>query len=76
MCSGGHVKLYIGDKKVVHACHTDDNKKNSKSWNSSISIGSCTSIGGYRCYRYIGKGGACETEKRTAASGKLLAGSA
>ena len=74
MCSGGHVKLYIGDKKVVHACHTADNKRNSKSWNSSISISSCTSIGGYRCYRYIGKGGGWMTLPNGAATSTGLTG--
>ena len=58
MCGTGHIKIYIGGKKVVHAYHSDDNKVNSSSWNSSIGITSCNSIGGYRCYRYVGKGGA------------------
>ena len=61
MCSSGHVKLYIGDKKAVEAGSHDDNRRNSKSWNNSIHVTSCKSVGSYRCYRYVGKGGAWMT---------------
>lgn len=53
LCSDGHVALYIGDGKVVQAGHEDDNKVNSKSWNSSIGIG--TWNGWKRAYRFNGK---------------------
>lgn len=53
LCSGSHVALYIGDGKVVQAGHSDDNKKGSKSWNSSISVGEWN--GWTRAYRFVGK---------------------
>ena len=58
MISGTHVKLYIGNKQVAEASHSDDNKRGSSSWNSSIHIGPCRSVGSFVCYRYIGNGGA------------------
>lgn len=51
-CSGSHVALYAGDNKFVQAGHEDDNKKGSKSWNSSIDISKWN--GWTRAYRYIG----------------------
>ena len=53
LCSDSHVALYIGDGKVVQAGHIDDNVRNSKKWNSSISIG--TWNGWTRAYRFNGK---------------------
>lgn len=53
LCSDSHVALYIGDGKVVQAGHEDDNKINSKSWNSSINVD--TWSGYKRAYRYNGK---------------------
>ena len=52
LCSDSHVALYIGNGKVVQAGHEDDNKVNSSSWNSSISVG--TWNGYKRAYRYKG----------------------
>lgn len=53
LCGDSHVALYIGDGKVVQAGHEDDNKRNSKSWNDSIAIG--TWNGWKRAYRFNGK---------------------
>ena len=53
LCGDSHVALYIGDGKVVQASGGDDNKRNSKSWNNSISIG--TWNGWKRAYRFNGK---------------------
>lgn len=50
---GGHVALYIGNKKVVHASGGDDNVRNSTKWNNSIRTG--TWNGWERAYRYNGK---------------------
>lgn len=50
LCGDSHVALYIGDGKVVQAGHVDDNVRNSKKWNSSISIG--TWNGWKRAYRF------------------------
>lgn len=36
LCRDTHVALYIGNGKIVHAGHEDDNKRFSASWNSSI----------------------------------------
>ena len=47
LCSDSHVALYIGGGKVVHAGHEDDNVPYSKSWNSSISIGT------YKYYKRV-----------------------
>lgn len=57
MISPRHVKMYIGDREVIHAHSSDDNKKNSKAWKNSISITSCNSVGSFIVYRYTGKGG-------------------
>lgn len=48
--NGGHVALYIGNGKVVHASGGDDNVRNSKKWNNSIRIG--TWNGWERAYRF------------------------
>lgn len=56
----GHVALYIGDGKIVHAHGGDDNVRNSKKWNGSISTSKLTSSSYKsfpRVHRYIGKGG-------------------
>ena len=53
LCSDSHVALDVGGNKVVEAAHSDDNKRNSASWNSSIGIESWT--GWTRAYRFIGK---------------------
>lgn len=53
LCGDRHVALYIGDGKVIQAGHEDDNKRNSKSWNDSIAIG--TWSGWKRAYRFKGK---------------------
>lgn len=50
LCSDSHAALYIGNGKVVQAGHGDDNVRNSKKWNSSISIG--TWNGWKRAYRF------------------------
>ena len=52
LCGDKHVALYIGGGKVVHASREDNNVVSSKSWNSSISIG--TWNGWKRAYRYNG----------------------
>lgn len=52
LCSDSHAALYIGGGKVVQAGHEDDNVRNSKKWNSSISVG--TWNGYKRVYRFIG----------------------
>lgn len=54
----GHVMLYVGDGKVVHAGHEDDNKVDSKSWNSSITVTSSFSY--EKVYRYNGDGFSCK----------------
>lgn len=52
LCSDGHVALYIGSGKVIHAGNEDDNVIGSKLWIKSIGIGKWK---GYkRAYRYIG----------------------
>ena len=52
LCSDHHVALYIGDGKVAQASGSDDNKRNSKKWNSSINI---STWGGWtRAYRFNG----------------------
>lgn len=51
LCSDSHVALYIGGGKVVQAGHEDDNVPYSKSWNSSISVG--TYKGYKRVYRLV-----------------------
>lgn len=53
LCGDSHVALYIGDGKVIQASGGDDNKRNSKSWNNSIAIG--TWSGWKRAYRFNGK---------------------
>lgn len=50
--SGGHVALYVGNKKVIHASGGDDNIRNSTKWNNSIKIG--TWNGWERAYRFNG----------------------
>ena len=59
-CCSTHVKMYVGRKNgkhyIVHACHTDDNKVGSNSWNTSIKVEKLSSCSGYRWYRYIGTG--------------------
>lgn len=52
LCSDSHVALYLGSGKVAQAGHEDDNKEGSKSWKSSISVG--TWKGYKRAYRYKG----------------------
>lgn len=52
LCSDGHVALYVGNGKVVQATSGDDNVRNSKGWNKSISVG--TWNGWKRAYRYNG----------------------
>lgn len=52
LCSDSHVALYVGNGEVVQASGGDDNVINSKSWNSSISVG--TWNGYKRAYRYNG----------------------
>jgi len=52
LCSDSHVALYVGNGKVAQAGHSDDNKINSKSWNSSIAVD--TWSGYKRAYRYVG----------------------
>ena len=49
----GHVMLYIGNGKIVHAGHEDDNKVGSKSWKSSITVTSSFSY--EKVYRFKGK---------------------
>lgn len=44
LCSDTHVAQYIGDGKIAEAGHEDDNKKNSKSWNTSIRVTELTSL--------------------------------
>lgn len=52
LCSDGHVALYIGSGKVIHAGNEDDNVIGSKLWIKSIGVGKWK---GYkRAYRYIG----------------------
>ena len=53
LCGDSHVALYIGDGKVVQASGGDDNVRNSKRWNNSISWGS-TWNGWKRAYRFNG----------------------
>lgn len=53
LCGDSHAALYIGDGKVIQASGGDDNKRNSKSWNNSIAIG--TWSGWKRAYRFNGK---------------------
>lgn len=50
LCGDRHVALYIGNGKVVQAGHGDDNVRNSKKWNNSISIGTWGSW--KRAYRF------------------------
>ena len=38
LCNDHHVRLYIGNGKIVEASGSDDNKRNSKKWNKSISV--------------------------------------
>lgn len=52
LCGDSHVALYIGNGKVIQASGGDDNVRNSKKWNNSISIG--TWNGWKRAYRFNG----------------------
>ena len=53
LCSDSHVAIYAGNGKVLQAGHEDDNKKNSSSWNSSISLSKWN--GWTRAYRFNSK---------------------
>lgn len=48
----GHVMLYLGDGKVVHAHGGDDNIKGSESWNKSINIENLGSKKYQRVHRF------------------------
>ena len=52
-CSDRHVGISDGKGHMIQAGHEDDNDRNSKSWNSSISSGG-TWNGYTRVYRFIG----------------------
>lgn len=57
LCRETHVALCIGDGKIAHACHEDDNVRKSKSWNSSIAVETLTDKNYKdfpRVYRYNG----------------------
>lgn len=57
LCNDHHVAMFIGGGKLVEACHGDDNKVGSDSWNSSIAITSLTEKrykSFTRVYRYNG----------------------
>ena len=60
-CSGHHAKLYVGKWNGKHhiceASGGDDNRIGSSNWNNSIHVQTMSGCGGYRWYRYIGKGG-------------------
>ena len=58
LCYHGHMAMYIGNGKLVEAGHEDDGVRNSRSWNSSISVSNLTDRrykGFTHVYRYIGK---------------------
>ena len=38
LCNDHHVAIYVGGGKIAQAGHEDDNKRNSESWNTSISV--------------------------------------
>ena len=57
LCNDHHVALYVGDGKIAEASGGDDNKRNSRKWNKSISVKTLSNS--YyksfpRVYRFIG----------------------
>ena len=57
LCRDTHVAVYIGNGRIAHAAHEDDNVRNSKSWDSSIKVQKLTPAvykKFTRVYRYKG----------------------
>ena len=72
LCTSTHVMLYLGNGKIAHAAHSDDNKKGSKKWNSSICISKVKRYD--RAYRYTGNGGGVMQDPGSSAGRTLKIG--